>query len=128
LPSLSIIKLSHLNNAAHRRREIYQKLHAALATLPGTRPLFETLPAQTVPWVYPLYVNQPKQHFSRLKMQGVPIWRFGEFLAAEVTPEVCPVSIDYSEHVFQFPCHQSLTDQDIDWMISCITQTLAVGN
>ena len=124
LSSRLIIKLADLNNSAHRRQENYRKLYAALAKIPNSRPLFETLPQNVVPWVYPLYVNKPDLYFSKLKMQGVPIWRFGEFLDAEVDEKTCPVSVDYSKHIFQFPCHQSLTDQDINWMINQITQTL----
>jgi dTDP-4-amino-4,6-dideoxygalactose transaminase len=123
-PSQLIIRLSDLNNTAHRRRENYQKMHATLAKLQNCHPLFETLPQQVVPWVYPLYVNDPAQCFGMLKKQGVPIWRFGEFLDAEVDQNTCSVSVDYSKHIFQFPCHQSLTDKDIDWMLSQITQTL----
>lgn len=124
LPSRLIIKLADLNNSAHRRQENYRKLHAALATIPNSRPLFETLPQNVVPWVYPLYVNKPDIYFSKLKMQGVPIWRFGEFLDSEVDDQLCPVSVEYSKHIFQFPCHQSISDLDIGWMINRITQTL----
>lgn len=124
LPSRLIIKLTNLNNSAHRRRENYQKIHAALATLPNSRPLFDVLPQYIAPWVYPLYVNDPDQGISKLRLQGVPIWRFGEFLDAEVNEKICPISVEYSKHIFQFPCHQSLTDQDIDWMINRITEFL----
>jgi len=123
-PSQLIIRLSDLNNTAHRRRENYLKMDATLAKLPNCHPLFETLPQQVVPWVYPLYVNDPVQCFSMLKKQGVPIWRFGEFLDAEVDEKTCSVSVDYSKHIFQFPCHQSLSDRDISWMLSQITQIL----
>ncbi|SJM90653.1 conserved hypothetical protein [Crenothrix polyspora] len=120
-----IISQYALNDSAYRRREIYQKLHAALAPLPNSRALFESLPDQIVPWVYPLYVDYPQQSFIELKMQGIPIWRFGEFLDAQINVQVCSVSIDYSRHIFQFPCHQSLTDQEVDWMIACIAHTLS---
>lgn len=125
LSSKIIIKLTDMHGLAHRRRDTYQKLHAAFARLPNSRPLFEVLPIQIVPWVYPLYVNNPEKHFHNLKNQGVPIWRFGEFLDVDVNEKTCPVSVDYSRHVFQFPCHQSLTDADIDWMINKVTQALA---
>jgi perosamine synthetase len=123
-PSRLIIKLADLNNSAHRRQENYRKLHVALAKIPNSRPLFETLPLNVVPWVYPLYIDKPDRYFSKLKMQGVPIWRFGEFLDPQVDEKLCPVSVEYSKHIFQFPCHQSISDQDIDWMTNRITQTL----
>lgn len=124
LPSKFIIRTANLSEVVYLRRQNYLKLHARLATLPGCNPLYKQLPDHVVPWVYPLYVDQPEKYFSKLKMEGVPMWRFGEYLDAEVTEEICPVSINYSRHIFQFPCHQSLKNQEIEWMIEKITQII----
>lgn len=117
-----IVDNSKLRYVAERRRKNYQTLNTALATLRGCHPLFPILPEHAVPWVYPLYVDHPEKYFLTLKMQGVPVWRFGEFLDSGVTQEVCPVSVEYSEHIFQFPCHQSLTPSEIDWMLKKIKE------
>jgi perosamine synthetase len=117
-----IVRNSKLGYVAERRRQNYQTLNAALETLSGCHPLFPTLSEHTVPWVYPLYVDYPEKYFLTLKMQGVPVWRFGEFLDSGVTEEVCPVSVEYSKHIFQFPCHQSLTPSEIDWMLKKIKE------
>lgn len=113
-----------VNQIAEQRRQNYQRMQAAFSNLPGCRPLFSKLPEQTVPWVYPLYVEAAEKYFPLLKNQGVPIIRFGEYLDSAISEAVCPVSVDYSRHVFQFPCHQSLTDQEINWLITTITETL----
>lgn len=118
--SLQIIKHSALENVAKQRRENYLSMLTALTNLPSCRILFEKLPNDTVPWVFPIYVDQPEKYFLPLKMQGVPVWRFGEFLDKSVTNEVCPISVEYSKHIFQFPCHQSLTANDIEWMLDKI--------
>jgi dTDP-4-amino-4,6-dideoxygalactose transaminase len=120
-----IIRTSPLVDIAAKRRRNYQTINDALAALPGCHPLFKQLPEHTVPWVYPLYVNHPEKYFNKLKMQGIPIWRFGEFLDPSVTEKTCPVSVEYSRHIFQFPCHQSLSPQEIDWMLTQITKTFA---
>ena len=120
-----IIRLSNHNKSIQLRRQHYQKLHHALAALPNSHPLFEKLPENIVPFVYPLYVENPGHYFPKLKQQGVPIWRFGEYLDQEITSKDFPVSVDYSKHIFQFPCHQSLTEQELDWMINKITKTLS---
>jgi dTDP-4-amino-4,6-dideoxygalactose transaminase len=120
-----IIQNAQLDYIAEQRRQNYQILYATLTTLPNCHPLFATLPERTVPWVFPLYVDQPEKYFSTLKMQGVPVWRFGEFLDSAVTKDVCPVSAEYSKHIFQFPCHQSLTAKEIDWMLKKIIQILS---
>lgn len=120
-----IIQSAQLDYIAKQRRQNYQTLNASLATLPNCHPLFATLSEHTVPWVFPLYVDQPEKYFLALKMQGVPVWRFGEFLDSSVTKDVCPVSVEYSKHIFQFPCHQSLAPSEIDWMLKKITQILS---
>lgn len=117
-----IVRNAALGYVAEQRRQNYRTLNAALTALPNCHPLFSTLPEHTVPWVFPLYVDHPEKYFHTLKMQGVPVWRFGEFLDAGVTKDVCPVSVEYSQHIFQFPCHQSLTPDEIDWMLKKITQ------
>ncbi|MCK9606066.1 MAG: aminotransferase class V-fold PLP-dependent enzyme [Methylomonas sp.] len=117
-----IVRNAELSYMAEQRRQNYQTLHQSLQTLPGCHPLFPALPDHTVPWVYPLYVSHPEKYFLTLKMQGVPVWRFGEFLDAAVTKDVCPISVEYSKHIFQFPCHQSLTPGEIDWMLNKIKE------
>lgn len=120
--SQRIVKNSRLGYIAERRRHNYQTINTSLAELPHCHPLFAELPEHTVPWVFPLYVEHPEKYFTSLKKQGVPVWRFGEFLDSAVTKEVCPVSVEYSRHIFQFPCHQSLTSSEIDWMLKKIKQ------
>ncbi len=117
-----LIRNAKLGYVAERRRQNYQTIHASLAALPNCHPLFPKLPEHTVPWVFPLYVDHPEKYFFSLKMQGVPVWRFGEFLDSGVTEDVCPVSVEYSQHIFQFPCHQSLSPGEIDWMLKKIKE------
>ncbi len=116
-----IIQNIHLDDIAEKRRQNYQTISNALSELPDCRPLFPALSEHTVPWVFPLYVGQPEKYFPLLKMQGIPVWRFGEFLDPGITKDFCPVSVEYSHHIFQFPCHQSLTLDEIDRMLKKIT-------
>jgi perosamine synthetase len=119
--SRKIIEQSALGNVTKQRRNNYLTMFSTLTNLPNCRVLFATFPEHTVPWVFPVYVEQPEKYFLPLKMQGVPVWRFGEFLDKAVTKETCSVSVEYSKHIFQFPCHQSLTTDEIDWMLKKIT-------
>jgi perosamine synthetase len=109
---------------ANKRRENYMKLHSELCRLPGSRPLFPDLPEAVVPWVFPLIVDVPEQVFPLMKQAGVPITRFGEFLWAGVDDNVCPVSVDLSRRVMQFPVHQELLDNEITWMVEKIKTAL----
>ncbi|PPD35127.1 MAG: hypothetical protein CTY19_03235 [Methylomonas sp.] len=113
-----ILRHAPMDEIAEKRRNNYQAIQTALADLPNCRVLFENLPEHTVPWVFPVYVKHPEKYFPLLKMQGIPVWRFAEFLDPAITPEVCAVSIEYSKHIFQFPCHQSLQPDELDWMLN----------
>jgi hypothetical protein len=120
-----VIQHQRYERITQARRKHYLKLETALGSLPLARPLFDSLPDGVVPLVFPLYVERPDLLFSPLKNAGVPIWRFGEYLDDAITRDVCRNSIDLSAHVFQFPCHQDLTEEELNWMIATITQTFA---
>lgn len=120
-----IVRNAHLDYIAEQRRQNYQILNESLADLPNCHRLMPKLSEHTVPWVFPLYVDQPEKYFHALRRQGIPVLRFGEFLDSSVNEQVCPVSVEYSKHVFQFPCHQSLTPAEIDWMLKKIKLTFS---
>jgi nitronate monooxygenase len=48
--------------------------------------------------------------------------RFGELLDLSINEDVCAHSVDLSAHLIQFPCHQALTLQEINWMLNEIEQ------
>lgn len=107
-----------------RRRTYYLRYLTALSGRSDCRPLFDALPPGTVPQVFPLHVSSSLDVFVALKRQGVPIVRFGEFLDTPVTADLCPVSVDYSEHVLQFPCHQALRESEVDWILERLIAAL----
>jgi len=109
--------------SADKRRQNYLKIRDALATLDCMRPLHESLPEGVVPYVVPMYVNNPEILFPILKQKGIPIIRFGEFLWQNVNADTCAVSDEYSRHIFQFPCHQMLRKTEISWMLEAITES-----
>jgi len=115
-----ILTHAKIDRICEARRRNYEHICEALRDTPGLRPLFSSLPDKVVPLVVPMIVDQPLEIFPRLKHAGVPIWRFGEYLFPQVTEELCEHTIFLSQHVFQFPCHPELTDQEIGWMIDTI--------
>jgi perosamine synthetase len=121
LCSRRILRYSNIGRIAQLRRQNYIRLELALSGLPNCRSLYSRLPDHVVPLVYPVFIENPESVFRPLKLQGVPIWRFGEFLDESVSSGFCENSIRLSKHVFQFPCHQELTDDELDWMIEKIT-------
>ncbi|MES2758019.1 MAG: aminotransferase class I/II-fold pyridoxal phosphate-dependent enzyme [Pseudomonadota bacterium] len=119
-----MLKLVSRRRMGALRRKNYLKLAAALAGLPGCRPLFATLPEGAYPWVFPLLTDNPQPVFISLKSQGVPIIRFGEYLWPGVDASVCANSVDLSKRVMSFSCHQELNEQELDWMITKIKEAL----
>lgn len=116
-----IRKMSQARIAVNRRRN-YTILFEALSELSGCHPLFSKLPDGVIPYVFPLFVEEPEKFFKSLKNHGVPVIRFGEFLWREMDVCTCSVSISLSKRVFQFPCHQELTPAELDWMIKEIKE------
>lgn len=109
------------------RRRYYLRLQHALENLPGCRPLFDSLPTGVYPWVFPLWVEQPQPVFMTLKRAAVPVLRFGEFLWPDPSAAVCEASVKLSRHVMQFPCHQELREDELEWMIGQIRHALSAG-
>lgn len=119
-----LLKLVSRERMAALRRRHYQRIADAVAGLPGCRPLFAELPDGVCPWVFPLLVDDPEPVFDALKRAAVPVIRFGEYLWPGVDATVCPVSVDLSRRVLQFPCHQELRETELAWMIDQITSVL----
>ena len=105
---------------ASRRRHLFQRWLHHTNTQAGVAPLFETLPEHVVPYMFPLLLEDPARYFAPLKRAGVPIWRWDELM-----PSDCVISRKYGLALLQLPCHQSLTEADIDWMAEALRRTLA---
>ena len=80
-----------------------------------------------MPQVFPLLIDAPERVFPVLKKAGVPVIRFGEYLWEGMEPGTCPVSMDLSRRVFQLPCHQELSDSEIEWMLEEVRAAVVRG-
>lgn len=119
-----IMAISSSSRIVDQRRKNYLHLLRELSGISGGTPLFMQLPDGVVPYVFPFRVDEPERVFPILKQQGVPIIRFGEYLWPGVDSSTCPISIDLSRRIFQFPCHQELRRGEIAWMITRIRDAL----
>ena len=106
------------------RQENYRYFENAFMGLKGSKKLHDKLNMGVVPYVYPLIINNPKPVFDTLKKDGVPIIRFGEYLWDGVDKNTCPLSAHYSEALFQFPCHETYTKSDLDWIINKVIKAI----
>lgn len=107
---------------AQRRRDRYRQWSTATMNLPYCRPLHPGLPEDCTPYMFPLYINQPEPHFYWLKQLGLPLYRWDSIAVSD-----CPTAGDYRLHLLQLPCHPSLSDSDMDWMIAAVRKVGAGG-
>lgn len=103
----------------NRRRANYRRWLLAVADLPGCHPLYPELPEHVVPYMFPLYIDHPMPHFYWLKQLAVPVWRWDE-----IAISVCPVAQDYRLHLLHLPCHQSLSDDEMNWLLTALGKVL----
>jgi len=122
--SLLVSKLASRERLVRRRREHYATLLEATRDLPGCRPLLPDLMDGVVPYMFPLWVERLDEIFPKLEDRAVPMQRFGQFLWEGMDQSICGVSTGLSKHLVQFPCHQELTDSEMDWLISTIRDTV----
>ncbi len=119
--------MSHMSftNACELRRANYTELFNAFLNVAGVKPLYHYLPDNVCPQVFPLIVENSSEIFYKLKQLNIPIIRFGEYRWEGVNALTCPVSDHYSKTVFQFPCHQSMKQDELKWMINQIKNVLS---
>tara|TARA_R110001583_G_scaffold143203_1_gene295320 strand:+ start:31067 stop:32257 length:1191 start_codon:yes stop_codon:yes gene_type:complete len=110
---------SDMQSIIDKRRNNFQRYLDAFKTTASIKPLHQQLPDRVVPYIFPLLLEDPQHHFSRLKLAGVPIWRWEELVTSDG-----PVSTDYRLSLIQLPCHQSLKDEEIEWIINTIQATV----
>ena len=110
-----IARRSPMQAIIDNRRNNYLRYLDAFAATGAVRPLHEQLDSQVVPYIFPLLLEDPEQHFAPLKRAGVPMWRWEELITSD-----CPVSSDYRLRLLQLPCHQSLNSNELDWIINTV--------
>jgi dTDP-4-amino-4,6-dideoxygalactose transaminase len=57
-----------------------------------------------------------------LKKLGVPIWRWDDMAASD-----CAISQRYREHLLHLPCHQALSDAELQWMLQAVSKVMRCG-
>ncbi|NWG31707.1 MAG: DegT/DnrJ/EryC1/StrS family aminotransferase [Rhodocyclaceae bacterium] len=107
---------------AARRRERYRQWAQATMNLPYCRPLQPTLPEDCIPYMFPLLIDRPDPHFDWLKRLGMPIYRWDSLAVSD-----CPTARHYRLHLLHLPCHQSISDDEMDWMIAVVRKIGAGG-
>jgi len=104
-----------------KRQDNFRFLLSKLIDSSVGKPLFTVLPKDVVPYVFPFILNDSKS-FDRLKNAGLSLFRWEELADSD-----CPISQAYRDCLVQIPCHQDLTEIEMDKIIAII-QGLKVNN
>lgn len=96
-----------------QRQRHYDHYARALAHLPGTRALVPQRPADTAPYVFPLWVDDAERVYHALRTEGLPVFRWDRIWPGTPTlpGDTGPA---WSRHVLQLLCHQDLRQRDIE--------------
>ncbi|WP_210394978.1 DegT/DnrJ/EryC1/StrS family aminotransferase [Motiliproteus sediminis] len=116
----ALIQHSDCTANAGRRRDNFHYYLDRLSKQPDLRLLFDRLPDAVVPYVFPLFLPDSERTFPTLKLQGVPMWRWEELMLSD-----CDISKQMRLSLIQLPCHQSMSRQQLDWVIDRLLK--AVG-
>lgn len=96
-----------------RRQQNFASYAGHFAHAEGARSLFP-LPSKTIaPYVFPLWVDEADRVYHALRAQALPVFRWDKVWpdTPQLDGDVGPL---WSQHVLQLPCHQDLSEADID--------------
>lgn len=114
-----IVRHSSADRIARRRRANFAKWLEGVAAFDHCRPLYPMLPDGVVPYMFPLLLDRPLPDFYRLKLLGIPIWRWDSMGISG-----CSVAMDYRLRLLHLPCHQDIRTEEMDWMLATLEQVL----
>ena len=70
--------------------------------------------------MFPLHIDRPDPHFYWLKHLGVPILRWDSIAASTYS-----TANDCRLRLLHLPCHQSLSERELEWMITGVRKIMA---
>lgn len=103
------------------RRDNFAKYVEAFANAAGCAPMVGRLRPGTVPYMFPLYVEDIEAVFRTLKYQRIPIWRW-----EQQHVDVPAVGKRYGRNLLHLPCHQCLGPQDVAAIAAAIVRVIDV--
>ncbi|PHZ86055.1 hypothetical protein CRD36_05120 [Paremcibacter congregatus] len=119
-----IPKLLNSVQVTKRRRQNFLWLYNNFQEIKGCRVLVYELPDGIVPFMFPVYIENLQKYFPAFEDAALPLQRFAQFLWDDTAEEACPVTADYSKNVILFPCHQELSQADLEWLAQTVRTIL----
>jgi len=99
--------------AARARRKNYKFLADAMRDFAGVKPLFAAMPADVVPYVFPVLFDAPDAHLP-LRRAGIPAVSWEGVRHALADKREFPGAGFLYDHAVFLPVHQDLTRADLE--------------
>lgn len=114
-----IVRHSNTDHIAHRRRANYLAWLDGVANMSHCKALYPVLPDDAIPYMFPLYLENPFPDFYALKQAGFPIWRWDSMGISD-----CAIAMDYRLRLIHMPCHQDIGKPEMAWMLKTLKQAV----
>lgn len=118
-----VAKNTDRERIVERRRRAYERLARAIAPLPGIEPVHESLPDTVVPYVFPVLASRPEETFRDARRSGIPVFRWNWLWPDTPVREGDVGTMSWSSNLLQLPCHQDLSDDEIEQIAEAIGTT-----
>lgn len=105
------------------RRSNWTVIRNAVRDLPGIRLPIDELAASDVPYVFAMEVENGEAVYPELRRSGVPAYRW-ETRHAGIVESRCANSERFLSDLVQLPCHQSLTPDELGWIIESVVRVV----
>ena len=118
--SRSVLGSVSLDEAVERRRRNFRTLLEGLTSISNGTAMPFNIDEEFVPYVLLIELQDPDRHHAALRKAGVPVWRWEHLLTSS-----CPQSNAYSRSLVQIPCHQGLTERELELLMVRIRGVLS---
>ncbi len=112
----AVIRCTNKEKLVSSRRTIFERIKEVVSSRPDMAMLFSEFKPD-IPYVVPVVLSRPERQFPWLKYARVPVWRWEEVAVSD-----CKFTRQLKNSLIQLPCHQGMSDQQVDWLIGTIQQ------
>ena len=119
-----IMRNTDIAEVSEKRRRNYQTLAAAVAAMPGVKPVYPSIPEHVSPWIFPLLVYGVKNLHLTLRERGIPATNWSGVSHRDLPLERFPHSHFLYDNLIFLPIHQSLSDGDLNIMVGILGDVL----
>lgn len=117
--SRMVARSAHRARIVAQRRRNYALLADLLADLPESTVFRPELPDDVAPYVFPLEVGNPEPRYRALRASKVPLFRWDRIWPG--TPSIAgDCGVLWATRMFQFACHQDLTERHLRAIASTV--------